>query len=96
MRITLLESFRITAVGTADKFRFVLVTIIAQALCTVNRNAIVLLTIHQKYYGYNFYISTALLYGSFFGMPAAGVEPARYRYQRILSISVHDSFSVFL
>ena len=27
------------------------VTIIAHHLCTVNRNAIVLLTLHQKYYG---------------------------------------------
>ena len=28
-----------------------LVTIIARHLCTVNRNAIVLLTLHQKYHG---------------------------------------------
>jgi len=33
------------------KFRFLSVTIIAHHLCTVNRNAVVLLTLHQKYYG---------------------------------------------
>ena len=38
-----------------------LVTIIARHLCTVNKNAIVLLTLHQKYHGLNFYISAALI-----------------------------------
>ena len=33
------------------KFRFILVTIISRHNCIVNKNAIVLLTLHQKYYG---------------------------------------------
>lgn len=35
------------------------VTIISPYLYIVNRNAIVFLTLHQKYYGENFCISTA-------------------------------------
>ena len=49
--MTLPESFSITAAGTARKFRFMLVPIISQHRCAVNKNAIVLPTEYQKYYG---------------------------------------------
>ena len=42
---------RLLGVFSAVKFRFMILPIIAQYRCIVNKNAIALLTTHQKYYG---------------------------------------------